>query len=247
LNAPSGADRAPDRQQADPRSDAKLVWDLPVRVCHWALLVAVLGAYVTHSLGLRWFKVHVWCGYTVLVLVGARIVWGVVGTRHARFASFVRSPATTLRYLWSWRDGTSAHYAGHNPLGAYMVVVLLLLLLGMAVSGLFANDQIANTGPLYSYVSEALSDRLSGWHERLFQLLEIAVGLHVAAVLAHRWLRHEDLIEPMITGKKPSPWLGPGDAINGSRTWLALLIVLLLALGLVWLVAAAPPARFSIF
>jgi cytochrome b len=247
LNSPSGADRAPDRAQADPRSDTKLVWDLPVRVCHWALLVAVLGAYFTHRLGLRWYAVHVWCGYAVLVLVGARIVWGVVGTRHARFADFIRSPASTLRYLWSWRDGTSAHYAGHNPLGGYMVVVLLLLLLGIAVSGLFANDQIANTGPLYGYVSAALSDQLSGWHERLFWLLEIAVGLHMAAVLAHRWLRHEELIGPMISGKKPAQWLRPGDAISGSRTWLALLIVLLLVLGLAGLVATAPQASLSIF
>jgi cytochrome b len=243
----SGADRAPDRQQADPPSAAKLVWDLPVRICHWALLVAVLGAYFTHWLGLRWFTVHVWCGYAVLVLVGARIVWGVVGTRHARFSDFVRSPASTLRYLWSWRDGTGARYAGHNPLGAYMVIVLLLLLLGIAASGLFANDQIANTGPLYGYVSAAVSDQLSGWHQRLFQLLEIAVGLHVAAVLAHRLLRHEELIGPMISGKKPAQWLGPGDEIRGSRAWLALLIVLLLALGLVRLVATAPPASLSIF
>jgi cytochrome b len=247
LNPPSGADRAPDRQQADPRNDAKLVWDLPVRICHWALLVAVLGAYITHRLGLRWYAVHAWCGYVVLVLVGARIVWGVVGTRHARFANFVRSPASALRYLWSWRDATSERYAGHNPLGGYMVVVLLLLLLGVAVSGLFANDQIANTGPLYGYVSAALSDQLSGWHQRLFSLLEIAVGLHVAAVLAHRWLRREELIGPMISGKKPSQWLRPGDAISGSRTWLALLIVLLLALGLARLVATAPSASLSIF
>jgi len=247
LNPPSGADRAPDRQQADPHSDAKLVWDLPVRVCHWALLTAVLCAYFTHRLGLRWYAVHVWCGYVVLVLVGARIVWGVVGTRHARFASFVRSPASTLRYLWSWRDGATTRYAGHNPLGAYMVVVLLLLLLGIALSGLFANDQIANTGPLYGYVSAALSDQLSGWHQRLFQVLEIAVGLHVVAVLGHRFLRHEELIGPMISGKKPAKWLRPGDAISASRTWLALLIVLLLALGLARLVATAPPASLSIF
>ncbi len=247
MNPPTGAERAPDRQPADPPSDAKLVWDLPVRVCHWALLAAVLGAYITHRLGLAWYAVHVWCGYVVLVLVVARIVWGVVGTYHARFASFLRSPASTWRYLWTWRDGTSARYAGHNPLGAYMVLVLLLLLLGIAVSGLFANDQIANTGPLYGYVSAALSDQLSGWHQRLFQVLEIAVGLHVVAVLAHRWLRHEELIGPMISGKKPAQWLRPGDAISGSRTWLALLIVLLLAFGLARLVATAPPASLSIF
>ncbi|HEX9139046.1 MAG TPA: hypothetical protein VF848_04605, partial [Steroidobacteraceae bacterium] len=86
MRPPSGADHAPDRQQADPGSHAKLIWDLPVRICHWALVAAVVGAYITHQLGLRWYAAHVWCGYVVLVLVAARIVWGVVGTRHARFA-----------------------------------------------------------------------------------------------------------------------------------------------------------------
>ena len=136
-----------------------------MRVFHWALALAVLGSWLTHELDA--FTWHVWCGYCVLVLTASRIVWGFVGPRHARFASFVRSPMVIARHARSlFGPAGAAHYPGHNPLGAVMVLAFLVLLLLQAGAGLFANDDIANTGPLYGYVSDATSDTLAQGMQR---------------------------------------------------------------------------------
>jgi cytochrome b len=219
------------------------VWDLPVRIFHWLLVLAVIGSYVTHRLGLSWFKYHLWCGYAVLVLVSARIVWGFVGTRHARFGQFLRGPGAMWRYLSGWKRGTQ-HAIGHNPLGAWMVIALLLLLLAQALTGLYANDQITNTGPLFGYVSGATSDALSSWHHRIFNVLLGAIALHILAVLVYRLVRREDLITPMFSGRKQVP---AGEAIRGSRTWLFALILIAVVLALWAIIAHAPEASLSIF
>ena len=237
-SSPEHASRAPGAERFG------LVWDLPVRIFHWLLVLAVLGSYITHRLGLSWFKYHLWCGYAVLVLVTARILWGFVGTRHARFGVFVRGPAAMWRYLSAWRSGT-VHAVGHNPLGAWMVLVLLLLLLCQALTGLFANDQITNTGPLFGYVSGHTSDKLSSWHHWIFNVLLAAIGLHVLAVLIYRLVRREDLVTPMFTGRKRD--VPSSEQIRGSRTWLFLLILLIVALVLALIVARAPEASLSIF
>jgi cytochrome b len=109
------------------------VWDLPVRLFHWALVAAVISAFVTNRLGVAYFNYHVWSGYAVIVLVSFRILWGFVGTRHAKFWQFVRGPAATLRYAFGLLRGSTTPYAGHNPLGAYMVVILLIALGAQAV------------------------------------------------------------------------------------------------------------------
>lgn len=215
-----------------------------MRVFHWLLVLAVLGSYITHRLGLSWFKYHLWCGYAVLVLVTARILWGFLGTRHARFDVFLRGPGTMWRYLSSWKSGT-LHAVGHNPLGAWMVVLLLLLLLGQALTGLFANDQISNTGPLFGYVSGRTSDELSSWHHWIFNVLLGAIALHVLAVLAYRLVRREDLITPMFTGRKRE--VPAAEEIEGSRSWLFALILLIVALALALIIARAPEASLSIF
>ncbi|MGA3157330.1 MAG: cytochrome b/b6 domain-containing protein [Steroidobacteraceae bacterium] len=238
---PHGPEHAARAQGPDP---SRLVWDLPVRLFHWLLVLAVLGSYITHRLGLSWFKYHLWCGYTVLVLVTARILWGVVGTRHARFAGFLRGPRTMWRYLTSWKKGT-LHAVGHNPLGAWMVVLLLLLLLAQALTGLYANDQISNTGPLFGYVSGRTSDQLSSWHHWIFNILLGAIGLHVIAVLVYRLVRREDLITPMFSGRKRH--IPITEEIKGSRTWLFALILLIVSLALALIIARAPEASLSIF
>ena len=215
-----------------------------MRLFHWLLVLAVLGSYLTHRLGLSGFKYHLWCGYSVLVLVTGRILWGFVGTRHARFGGFLRGPGAMWHYLISWKSGTS-HAIGHNPLGAWMVVLLLLLLLAQALTGLFANDQISSTGPLFGYVSDHTSDRLSAWHQWIFNILLGAIGLHLMAVLAYRLVRGEDLITPMFSGRKPQ--VPVAEEIRGSRTWLFALILLIVAAALALIVARAPEASLSIF
>jgi cytochrome b len=227
--------------------ESRRVWDLPVRIVHWLLVAALVGAYATHKAGVEYFKYHAWCGYTVVVLSGFRILWGFVGTRHARFTSFVRGPGTTLAYLSSLASGRHAAHAGHNPLGAWMVVFLLATLFAQGVTGLFANDEIFNTGPLYGYVSDATSLALTSWHRRIFDWILSAVLLHMAAVLAHRVLARQDLIGPMFSGRKPAAVVAADEAISSSRLWLAVLLLGALAGGVGWLVTHAPEAAVAGF
>jgi hypothetical protein len=131
------------------------VWDLPVRIVHWLLVIGIAGSYATHKLGVAYFSYHLWFGYLVVVLAAFRILWGFVGTRHARFASFLRGPRATGAYLVALLRGAAPATPGHNPLGGWMVIFLLLFLLAQGITGLFANDEIFNTGPLYGYISDA--------------------------------------------------------------------------------------------
>jgi cytochrome b len=239
-------DAAPHMSARAPRPPGRLIWDLPVRIFHWALVLAVLGSWLTYKLDA--FAWHVWFGYSVLVLTASRIVWGFVGPRHARFASFERSPAVIARHARSlFKPGSAEHYAGHNPLGALMVLTFLALLLLQGAAGLFANDDIANTGPLYGYVSDATSDTLARVHKLLAKLLWVAVWIHVAAVLVYALMRRVNLVGPMFTGRKHEPWLTPADEIAGSELWRALLIVAACAAVLYCVIASAPEPSLILF
>lgn len=219
-----------------------LVWDLPVRIFHWALLLAIVAAFITNKLGVAYFRYHVWCGYTVLVLVAFRLVWGLIGTRHARFWNFVRGPVTTARYTRDLLRGHEPRYPGHNPLGALMVITLLGAVFVQAATGLFGNDEIFNVGPLYGYVTNELSLQLTSVHRQLFYWLAGAAAIHVLAVIAHWVFKRENLVVPMITGRKPHHHLSPTDIVHSSRTWVAALLVLVFAIGLAWIVVHAPVA-----
>lgn len=211
-----------------------LIWDLPVRIFHWALVIAMVAAYVTYRLGPEYFKFHAWSGYAVLVLVAFRIVWGFVGTRHARFHHFVRGPKIIVDYL----RGRERYFPGHNPLGALMVVALLAALLVQAVTGLFGNDEIFNVGPLYGYIDNAMSLRLTSLHKQLFYWIAAAVVLHILAVIAYRIFKKEKLVEAMLTGRKDG--IVAGDAIASSHLGWAILILVALVLLLASLIASAP-------
>jgi cytochrome b len=228
--------------------DGRLVWDLPVRVTHWLLVLAVVGAWTTNKLGPSWFTWHLVCGCTVLVLVSFRLIWGFVGTRYARFSSFLRGPRTVLAYLRGHASGVPLpDPIGHNPLGGLSVLVLLTLLLAQALTGLFSNDDIANAGPFYGWVSEARSGQLTSVHHRVFLLLEIFIGLHLLAVLFYTFIKRVRLIAPMISGYKPAQLVPAGREISGSRLWAAVLLLLALTAALLWLIHRAPPVEFSAF
>lgn len=218
------------------------VWDLPVRVFHWTLVGAFIAAFVTNKLGVSYFKYHVWAGYIVLVLVAFRLVWGLVGTRHARFWNFLRGPKEVLLYARSLLAAKGPHYAGHNPLGALMVLALLAGLGAQAALGLFANDEIFNVGPLYGYVTKDLSLQLTSLHRKLFYGLAAFVALHILAVVAHKIFKNENLVRAMITGRKPREFVPAGEAIGSSRLWLAIPIGMVLASALAWIVIHAPAA-----
>lgn len=223
--------------------DSRLVWDLPVRVTHWALVLAVAGCWATHYAGIEWFGWHRRLGYTVLVLVAFRIAWGLVGTRHARFASFVHGPRTLLAYL---RDRGRAT-VGHNPLGGLSVLALLALLLLQAATGLFANDEIMNTGPFYGWIEPESSNRITRLHRASSDWLLVLIGLHVAAVAFYVHYRRQPLVRAMITGRKPAAEVPAAEAIAGSRALLAVVIVATLAALLALAVRAAPEGTIALY
>jgi cytochrome b len=220
----------------------RLVWDLPVRVTHWALMLAVAGCWATHYAGIEWFTWHRRCGYTVLVLAAFRVAWGFAGTRHARFTRFVRGPAAILAYL---RSGGQT--VGHSPLGALGVIALLGLILLQAGTGLFANDEIVNTGPFYGWIDPALSIRITRLHRASSDWLLAIIGLHVAAIAYYwRW-RRQPLVRAMITGRKPAALVPVGDDIGTSRTARAVALIMALAIALALAVRAAPEAMIALY
>ena len=170
------------------------VWDVFVRVAHWSLVIAVLGAWVTEDFGV----VHEWLGYAALAIIALRIVWGIVGTRHARFTGFVRSPQVTIAYAKQMLGLGAPRYIGHNPLGGYMIVALILMI---TLTGL--------TGWLYT------TDRFWGveWmeelHEAMANGLLLLIALHVFGVVVSSLAHHENLVKAMLNGRKRAP--EPGD------------------------------------
>jgi cytochrome b len=220
----------------------RLVWDLPVRITHWVLLACVAGCWATHYAGVEWFHWHRRLGYAVLVLVAFRVVWGFAGTRHARFANFLRGPRAIVEYLRSGRET-----AGHNPLGALGVVAMLALLGVQATTGLFANDEIMNAGPFYGWISPATSNRLTSLHHANSDWLLALIALHVLAVGWYALVRRRALVRAMITGAKDEGVVSVADAISCSRLPLALAIVVLLAGALALVVSAAPEATIALY
>lgn len=208
-----------------------LVWDLPVRLFHWLLVMLVVVSFVTGELGGTWMQIHLWSGYTILGLLLFRLVWGVIGGHHARFSSFVRGPNAVLRYARTLWDRSAPRHLGHNPLGGWSVLAMLLLLLFQVATGLFANDDIFTQGPLYPWVGKATSDFLTEIHEVNQGVLLALICVHVAAVLSYLVIKHENLIGPMITGRKS--WRGEGPA-STSRLWAAA-VAAGLAAAVVWL------------
>jgi cytochrome b len=223
--------------------DSRLVWDLPVRVTHWALVLAVAGCWATHYAGVEWFTWHRRLGYTVLVLVVFRIVWGFVGTRHARFAGFLRGPAALVAYLRERGRAT----VGHNPLGGLSVLALLALLLLQAAPGLFANDEIMNMGPFYGWIAPELSNRITSLHRASSDWLLVLMGLHLGAVAFYVRVRRKPLVNAMVTGRKPAADVPAAEAITGSRVLLACALVAALAIALALAVRAAPEATIALY
>jgi cytochrome b len=222
------------------------VWDLPVRITHWLLVLAMAGAFVTNKLGISYFRYHVWCGYTVIVLVVFRLFWGITGSYHARFMNFIRGPSTIVNYLRDELSGQHPRYAGHNPLGALMVIVLLLALLLQAISGLFGNDEILNFGPLYTYVNPEFSVAITSFHRKLFYWLLAAVVIHVLAVIAHWRFKRENLIGAMFTGRKRDVIVPVNQDASHARLWIAALIIASVSLLLWWVINHAPLATEDI-
>jgi len=189
------------------------VWDLPVRLFHWCLVGLVcLSVYTGLTGGLTEMDLHIKSGVAILSLVVFRIVWGAVGGTHARFGDFVKGPRVVVGHIREeLLGGSPSRSMGHNPLGGWMVILLLAVLLFLAGTGLFASDDIFTEGPLAAKVAKATSDRLTTFHHWAGNLLFGLVGLHVLAVFGYLLLKKENLIRPMVTGKKTAQ----GEAREG--------------------------------
>jgi cytochrome b len=178
------------------------VWDWPVRLFHWSIVALVATAIVTAYVGGAAKEWHMRAGYGVLAMVLFRVLWGFAGTRHARFASFVRGPRAAVRYARLFARRAPPVAVGHNPLGGWSVLALLLALLVQAGTGLFANDDLLMEGPLVKLISDALSDRITTLHHLNVWAIGILVGMHLAAVFSHWAVARENLVRPMLTGRK---------------------------------------------
>lgn len=184
------------------------VWDLPVRLFHWLLVLCVIGSLVSVKFGGDAMTWHARLGYVALTLLGFRWVWGVIGPFHARFASFVKGPSVIRAYL----RNPSAATLGHNPLGALSVLALLTFFTAQAVLGLFTTDEIAFDGPMVKHVGNEVVAWAGRLHSGLEPVLIGLVLLHVGSVVVHRWRYRHDLLRPMITGDQALPESVAGDS-----------------------------------
>ncbi|HSE13207.1 MAG TPA: cytochrome b/b6 domain-containing protein [Rudaea sp.] len=212
------------------------VWDLPTRLFHWLLVALIVLLYATGEYGLLDMRWHFWLGYAALALLMFRLLWGLFGSQTSRFTDFVRGPIAVGRYVKT-QMSTNAHVSiGHNPLGGWSVLALLLSVLLQSVTGLFASDEIDTDGPLVGYVpgyTVKLMTRLHHWNENLLLLL---IALHVGAVLFYLLVKHDNLIAPMVTGRKRG--LEP-RTLRFASTWLALALLILSATAVAALVLYA--------
>jgi len=174
------------------------VWDLPIRLFHWLLVVCIAGSFVTINLGDEFIQWHAYFGYSILILLVFRIIWGFIGSTHARFASFLPAKTAIFEYL----SGSSPRILGHNPVGAISVFALLFVLSIQVFTGLFVDDEVSFQGPLAKYVSESLSSLLSEIHEGNQVVILTLIAIHVAAIIFYKKFKGEDLIKPMISGDK---------------------------------------------
>lgn len=201
-----------------------LVWDAPVRVFHWLMVLCFVGAYLTAEME-RWRLVHVTLGYTMAGLVAFRLVWGLVGTRHARFANFVRGPAAVARYARSLVAGRPEPSVGHNPMGALAIIALLGLTLVVTAAG-------------WATFNERGGAWVEEFHEVAANLMLAVVAVHVAGVILGSRLHRESLVAAMITGRKHG---NPEDGLRSAWRGLAALM-LVAVLGFWWLQWQSAPA-----
>lgn len=181
------------------------VWDLPVRAFHW-IIVVLLGLQVlTGKIGGDLMPYHMACGYLVLGLVVFRILWGLAGSTHARFASFVVGPPAVFRFARRLFSRQAVPQVGHNPLGGWMVMALILSLVLQAISGLFANDGADALGPFARRVSLETSNWFTEFHRWNLKVVLVLVAIHIGAVLFHLIFKNEELTVPMFTGIKHVP------------------------------------------
>lgn len=238
-------------------SDKRLVWDLPLRLFHWLLVLSIAASWYTAenseeflemgTLFYSYTEIHFWLGYWTLGLILFRVVWGFVGPRHARFASFIVGPSKTLAYVKSFRTRDYSPAPGHNPLGAWSVVLMLAMVAAQAITGLFIIDNTEiYPAPFHTAVELETARQFAAFHFANFDVLLWVIGLHVVAVAFYVVVKRQNLVAAMIHGRKPGDVVAEQEAIRGSDLLKALVVIVLVAFA-VWLLLqqAPPPPAFE--
>ncbi len=208
------------------------VWDLPVRLFHWTLVVLLATSYFSGRAGGDWMKIHFWSGYAILTLLLFRIAWGFVGSTTARFSNFVKGPAAWFVYLRSFVTGRPTYEVGHNPIGGIMVLLLIFAVAAQASAGLFAADTDLGTvnGPLANSVPDKWVDRFTAFHHFWVNVVWFLVALHVLAAIVYLVWKRQNLIGAMFTGRKALDQIaeagqpGPRLVFASGRLAISLLI-----------------------
>jgi cytochrome b len=210
------------------------VWDAPTRIFHWTVVILVFVSWLSADQG--FMTVHLCSGLALLALMLFRIGWGLVGSTTARFSDFLHPPHAVVRYLKGLTGGEKHLYAGHNPAGGLMVAAMIAVLLIQAVTGLFANDGLHFSGPLALLVSEDTSTWVTRLHSLIFNVILLLIWCHVVAVGFYLFVKGDNLVKAMVTGKKLHSHVPPKTRIAFTRSYIALLVLLLVltAGGVAW-------------
>lgn len=224
----------------------RTVWDVPTRLFHWLLVLLLLVSWVSaefdstvtsslnqwFGLGLGSFQLHFWSGYAILTLIVFRVLWGLVGSETARFSSFVRGPKAAIRHIRHLLFGTPSpdEGPGHNPVGGWMVIVLLLVVWLQAFSGLFTTDDLFVDGPLAYAVSSDTRGDMSTLHRQNVNIILGLSALHILAVFLYWIVWRQNLIRPMVTGRKR---FRPEEEVPQTVPVARAVLVLLVSIGIV--------------
>jgi cytochrome b len=221
-----------DRLSGDSALRARIkVWDVPTRLFHWLSVLLVAGAWFSASNNLM--ALHLWCGILLIVFLTFRLAWGLVGSTTARFSDFITGPKAVLNHFREMGRENPPGYAGHNPAGGWMTLVLLATLAVEAGLGLLANDDLRFAGPLAVWVTKDSSDHMTQLHRDLFGVLLVLIWVHVVAVMFYLLVEGRNLIGPMIHGCKDIQEVPAGMTLRFVSTRTALR-VLALSGGIVW-------------
>lgn len=213
------------------------VWDLPTRVFHWSLVLAVTGLAVTGLVGGNAMVWHFRLGYCVLALLLFRIVWGLLGGRWSRFGAFIYSPQSVINYLKG--QGKPEHSVGHSPIGAGSVFAMLAILLAQVGSGLLSDDEIAFTGPLAQFVSNASVSLATNYHKNIGKWLLLALVLmHIAAIVFYLWRKH-NLVGAMLHGDKELVAAAPPSRDDAASRITALVVLAACSGFVAWIASLA--------
>jgi cytochrome b len=206
---------APEAAGAKGRDAGRLVrvWDVPLRLFHWLAALLVVVAYVTWRLD--WMDWHERAGEALLALLFFRLLWGFFGSETARFSSFLATPGKALRHLAHTLRREPDRQVGHNPAGGWMVLLLLALLLGETLTGLFVGNDVADEGPFTEITPAPITNAITALHALFWDALIAAVALHVLAILVYAAAKGQDLVLPMITGRKILPADVPQPRLAG--------------------------------